>query len=264
MWVLLLTFFSLHFGGCSKSNDSVNKQAFNQAEIAIVNGDFDFLSSYLPLHKNVVSMHDEWDQSTLLHIACSSSSDARVIKLLLALNSDPDAQDDEGKTPLHCAYKYGAPDSFISLLMQENADVSICDVYGKKPIDYKVPILLKDKPHTSQYLISERSFFTITNDTSGYDFDALKISSKEGLKAFNNQCCDTNVLDYLKNLTNLAFTSSFIYVTKNSTLEEINVISGMDVRVARLKNTAESGLGIYVVIGDPSSIIKPTEFSNKR
>ena len=115
----------------------------------------------------------------------------------------------------------------------------------------------KERKRTSQYLISEKRFFETTSD---YAFDALKISSQEGLETFRNQCCDEDILMYLKSLTNLTFTSSFIYITKDSVLQEIDVVSGMDVRIARVKNTDESGLRIYIVIGDPFSVIKPTEY----
>jgi len=83
-------------------------------------------------------MRDQWDQSTLLHIACTSCLSDTIIRFLLKNNSDPNAKDDEGRTPLHCAYKYGAPESFINLLTQAKAETEVLDVYGKRPVDYYV------------------------------------------------------------------------------------------------------------------------------
>lgn len=118
----------------------------------------------------------------------------------------------------------------------------------------------QEKSHTSQYLISEGTFFPITNDACCSDFDAMKISSKEELETFYNQCHHEKIIMYLKDLTNSTFTSSFIYITRDSLLQEISVVPGMNVRAARLEKTDKSGLGIHIVIGDPRTVIKPTAY----
>ncbi len=129
---------------------------------------------------------------------------------------------------------------------------------------YVIPFVIygcfQEKSQTSQYLISEGSFFSITNDACCSDFDALKISSQNELETFTNQCNHEKILMYLKDLTNLTFTASFIYITRDSLLQEISVVPRMNVRAARLEKSDNSGLGIYIVIGDLSSVIKPTAY----
>jgi len=133
-----LVLILLFLGCCKDPNESKNEKLFEQSKIAIVNEDISLLKTYILSAPALISMRDRWDQSTLLHIACTSCLNDKIIQFLLEKNSDPNAKDDEGKTPLHCVYKYGAPESLVNLLIQAKAQTNICDVYGKRPIDYHV------------------------------------------------------------------------------------------------------------------------------
>jgi len=112
---------------------------------------------------------------------------------------------------------------------------------------------------SSQYTISNRLFFFVENDTDRFSFSGLKVSSTEELKKCYKENYPSDMQAYLRSLTNMTFESSFVYITRNATLQGIYAVPGMHVRAARLGAVSKPGFGVYVLSGDPKSIIKPTD-----
>lgn len=130
----ITTILALSICGCKKEQDL---DTFSKAKKAILDEDVDRLNIYLKKDVSVVKARDQWDKSTLLHVACSSTQKEQIIQVLLDTSSDVNAQDDLGRTPLHNAYIFMAGEPVLKLLRDAGADESVKDSYAKVPTDYK-------------------------------------------------------------------------------------------------------------------------------
>lgn len=70
---------------------------------------------------------------TLLHLAVMQGQ-ARIVKALLMVNVNRNAQDVNGNTPLHLAFKYGFK-SCIAVLLDGECDEDIENNFGKRPAE---------------------------------------------------------------------------------------------------------------------------------
>jgi hypothetical protein len=117
---------------------SAKKTPFEQAKEMVLGFDHLSLSKVLSTNKVLVSERDPWDKSTLLHVACASAQNLELVTVLLKYGAYPNALDDLGRTPLHNAYKFGAPPVIIDLLLKHGAKNDIKDGSGKVPSEYLV------------------------------------------------------------------------------------------------------------------------------
>ena len=83
------------------------------------------------------------DGQTLLHFAMeggvlwgkiTEEKALSVLKLLLDSNSDIDARNKDGRTPLHSAVSWGHCPSILETLIKHGADVNTRDKYGRTPL----------------------------------------------------------------------------------------------------------------------------------
>ena len=78
----------------------------------------------------------DWEGSTLLHLAASKGNVA-AIRMLLEAGADVNAQDQEGNTPLHLAAS-GGNVAATRMLLKAGADPEICDYDDRLPSDVAV------------------------------------------------------------------------------------------------------------------------------
>lgn len=73
--------------------------------------------------------------NTLLHLAAQQHGSAELLEFLCKIGADPNAKNQEGKSPLHCA---GASAYVLGgeILMKYGGDIEAKDHSGKTPIDY--------------------------------------------------------------------------------------------------------------------------------
>ena len=72
------------------------------------------------------------------------------IDRLIYMGSDLNAQDNQGKTPMHIAAQFGAP-RLVQKLIKEGADVNIKDQEGKTPMDRLDDTLRLSVPGSERY-----------------------------------------------------------------------------------------------------------------
>lgn len=82
--------------------------------------------------KSKVQTEDDYKR-TPLHSALEFEAEAKVVEFLLSSGANPDAQDDNGDTPLHYAAQNGDLES-VRLLLNNKAKPNIINIYAKTPL----------------------------------------------------------------------------------------------------------------------------------
>ena len=71
-----------------------------------------------------------------IHLMATEDDMKSVLELLLKNGADVNAVNKNGKTPLHSAAEYGAPEDLTSVLLARSANINARDKYGKTPLHY--------------------------------------------------------------------------------------------------------------------------------
>ncbi len=100
---------------------------------AIIDGNIDFLKTYLFKYNNVnqILTNDDYN-NRLIHIATQYYRPA-VFDMLVALRPNLNAKNAEGNTPLHFAAKYGSPLA-LDALIKAGVEMNPKNNYGETPI----------------------------------------------------------------------------------------------------------------------------------
>lgn len=106
----LLLIPSYSFSNTLKELTSIEDGAFSD----IWKGDYSALRKKVAQHLNL-SVRTEYKGYTLLH-AAAMFNNGDIVRYLLELGLDVNAQDNEGNTPLHLAVFYAKADNILSLL----------------------------------------------------------------------------------------------------------------------------------------------------
>ena len=105
---------------------------------AITNSDYDQVEQLIESGEYPVDFTDE-DSATPLFYA-AGYGDYRMVEILLELNANPNALDDDDNSPLHAAVDINFYDrdryKIVKLLKKYGADSSIVNIKGKTPLDY--------------------------------------------------------------------------------------------------------------------------------
>lgn len=135
-WFIVLILFS----GCSKQrSDSAVElyEARKHVVIHVLSGDVDLVSKAVQANPALISARDSWDQSTLLHAACTNVQREPMVQALLKLGFDPNARNNLGQTPLHLAVMFDADRTIVDALIDAGAEPELIDAKGNTPFDYR-------------------------------------------------------------------------------------------------------------------------------
>ena len=109
---------------------------------AATGGHWDIVKEWLRLEPSLINFRggvtvgkDRWEQLTLLHIAATWDSDAKVLQYLVSQfkSVDINAKDGNLATPLHLATIFGAV-KVLQYLVSQGADVNAKDKYDGTPL----------------------------------------------------------------------------------------------------------------------------------
>ena len=84
---------------------------------AVQKEDIERIKMILAREPNSVDRRHPWDQSTLLHAACSSIGNHEVVTLLVLAGASLDLRDDQGMRPVDVARKYHKQDTHLANLV---------------------------------------------------------------------------------------------------------------------------------------------------
>jgi len=117
-------------GGSSEARDH---NGISLLEHAIMVGSLPAVK--LLLHHDADPNVETYFFGNSLHIAAERTSEPHILSHLLLKGADPNAQDDDGQTPLSLAIFYERPYSMISLLLPLT-DLSLTDTMNQTPLHW--------------------------------------------------------------------------------------------------------------------------------